>query len=95
MDLTGVSIVELARQHGPFIGFIAFVLWSNWRREGKMGGRIETLEKSLQETLLPLVEKTSSVIARNTSVMQRLEKLMFPKKVRIKKASAARRKQVK
>lgn len=94
MDLTEIGIMTMARQYGPFIGFIAFVLWQNWRREAKSATRAASLESLVQDTLIPMVKETSGVIAKNTIVMQRLEKLLFPKLVskRITKKSAVRRK---
>jgi hypothetical protein len=90
MDLTEIGIVTIAKQYGPFIAFIAFVLWQNWRREAKSNARQSSMETLVQDTLIPMVEKTTGVIARNTIVMQRLEKLLFPRK----RKPAARRKPV-
>ena len=42
----------------------------------RLQDRIETLEKDQKEVILPLIERSVGVIAQNTAVMLRLEKLL-------------------
>ncbi len=56
------------------MGACFFFIWRDWKREDRLSKRIETLETQQTEVLLPLVAKTSEIIAKNTTVMERLEK---------------------
>lgn len=58
---------------GPALGVLIFVLWKDWRREKDLQKRIEALEKEQRETILPMIEKYATLIARNTDVLSRLE----------------------
>lgn len=74
MELIELSAV--AKQFGPLAAAIIFFLWRDWRREDRLATRIETLESEQRKVILPLVKETSEIIARNTTVMERLEKLL-------------------
>jgi len=73
---TVADAVALLKQYGPLIVVTAFFLWQGWVREGRMGQRIETLENEQRNVLMPLVERCADVIAQNTLMMERLEKVM-------------------
>lgn len=64
---------SVIREFGPLAGVVLFFIWRDVRREDRMSTRIEKLEDEQREVLLPLVEKSTAVIARNTEVMERLE----------------------
>ena len=78
MDL-GTSL-GFIREWGPFVGpalaLLAFFLWKDFRREVQLQKRITSLEKEQKEVLFPLIERCVEVIAQNTLVMQRLEKVI-------------------
>jgi hypothetical protein len=78
MDLP--TILSLLGQFGPLIGpalvVMAFFLWKDWRREMRLQDRVEALEKEQKEVLLPMIERCATVIAENTAVMLRLEKVI-------------------
>lgn len=73
-----MDAIEILKQYGPFCGClvlaVAFFIWRDWKREDKLVKRIATLEDETRNVLLPLVKDCTNVIARNTSVMERLEK---------------------
>jgi len=50
-----------------------FFIWKDWKREDRLTSRLEKLEDEQRNVILPLVEKSTNVIARNTEVMDRLE----------------------
>jgi hypothetical protein len=81
MDLS--STLSLLKEWGPVFGpallVLAFFLWKDWRRETRLQDRVDALEKEQKETLLPLIEKCATVIAQNTAVMSRLEKVLEQK----------------
>lgn len=78
MDLaTGLGFLQTwGPVVGPALGILAFFLWKDWRREMRLLDRVELLEKEQKEVLFPLVKQCAEVIAQNTLVMQRLEKVM-------------------
>jgi hypothetical protein len=55
---------------------VGFFLWQNWLRELRMSKRISKLEDEQRQVLLPMVERCTDVIAQNTAMMERLEKVL-------------------
>ncbi len=78
MDLS--SALTLLKEWGPALGpallVLAFFLWKDWRRETRLQDRVDALEKEHKDVILPMVEKCATVIAQNTAVMLRLEKVI-------------------
>jgi hypothetical protein len=68
-----VEYVELLQQFGPLAGVVLFFIWRDWKREDRLTARVEKLEDEQRNIILPLVEKSTDVIAHNTGVMERLE----------------------
>lgn len=66
--------LSLVKQFGPFFLAVVFFLWRDWRREDRLSHRIDVLEDEQRQVILPLVRDCSSVIAQNTTVMERLER---------------------
>ena len=78
MDIA--DIIGLFNQYGAVIGTVVgvllFFLWKDWRREMRLQDRVDALEKEQNTVLLDVVERCTTVIAQNTEVLKRLEKLM-------------------
>ncbi len=74
------DFVGIVRMWGPVLGpslaLLTFFLWKDWRREDHLQERIEKLEQEQKDIVLPMVEQCVTVIASNTEVMKRLEKIM-------------------
>lgn len=68
------ELIAFLKTFGPCVGACVFFIWRDWRREDRLSKRIETLENQQTQVLLPLVKETSEIIAKNTNVMERLEK---------------------
>lgn len=68
-----LDVVALLKQFGPFLGAVVFFIWRDWQREDRMSTRITQLEVEQKEIILPLIEKTSETIARNTEAMSRIQ----------------------
>ncbi len=68
-----MEFVELVQQFGPLAGVCLWFLYRDWKREDRLTARIEKLEDEQRNVILPLVEKSTNVIARNTEVMERLD----------------------
>lgn len=68
-----MEMLELVKQFGPLAGLCLFFIWRDWKREDRLTARVEKLEEEQRSIILPLVEKSTNVIARNTEVMDRLE----------------------
>jgi hypothetical protein len=66
----------LLKQYGPLVLVVAFFLWQDWLRELRMSKRITKLEDEHVNVLLPMVERSTDVIAQNTAMMERLEKAL-------------------
>ena len=71
-----VDAVALLKQYGPLVLVVAFLLWQGWVREIRMGKRIVRLEDEQRNVLMPLIERCADVIAQNTLMMERLEKVL-------------------
>jgi hypothetical protein len=71
-----MDFLELLKQFGPLVGAVLFFIWRDWKREERLSNRIEKLEDEQREIILPLVERSTQVIAENTTVMQRLERAL-------------------
>lgn len=68
--------LQLVKMYGPFFVAVIFFLWRDWKREDRLSRRIDVLEDEQRQVILPLVKECSAVIAKNTSVMERLEKFL-------------------
>jgi hypothetical protein len=68
-----VDIFSLFKEFGPEIALIIFFVWQSWKREQRTDRRMNKLEDADKEILLPLLENATSVISRNTIIMERLE----------------------
>lgn len=68
--------IHVVKQYGPLITVLVFLLWQGWTRECRLLGRLTKLEDEQRKVLLPLVEKCTRVITRNTSIMRRLERAL-------------------
>jgi hypothetical protein len=73
---TLADAIAILKQYGPLVVVTAFFLWQGWVRESRMSKRIEVLEDEQRSVLMPLVERCADVIAQNTLMMERLEKVM-------------------
>jgi len=75
-----LEAVEIVRQYGPFAGLliiaVIFYMWRDWKREAALCKRVALLEDYARDTLVPLVTNVTSVVAKNTTVMERLEKYL-------------------
>jgi hypothetical protein len=70
------DMLALLRQYGPLVLIVAFFLWQGWVREKALLARICKLEDEQRKVLLPMVEKCTRVIAKNSVIMRRLERAM-------------------
>jgi hypothetical protein len=71
-----VDAVALLKQYGPLVLVVAFLLWQGWVREIRMGKRIVKLEDEQRNVRMPLIERFADVIAQNTLMMERREKVL-------------------
>ena len=68
------DVIALLKQFGPFFLAVVFFLWRDWKREDRYSNRLDQLEDEQREVILPLVKDCSAVIAKNTAVMERIER---------------------
>lgn len=66
--------LSLAQQYGPLAATVLFFIWRDWKREDRLSSRIEKLEDEQRQIIIPLLEKSTQVIAQNTEVMERVER---------------------
>jgi hypothetical protein len=71
--MESMEMFALLKQYGPLVGLVVFFIWRDWKREEQLTDRIVKLENENKDILLPLVQKSTEVFARNTEVMERLE----------------------
>jgi len=69
-----MELIQVIQEYGPLAGVVIFFLWRDFKREDRLLSRVEKLEDEQREIILPLVQKSTDVIARNTEVMERLER---------------------
>jgi hypothetical protein len=68
--------ILLIKQFGPFLLAVVFFLWRDYKREDRLSNRLDHLEDEQREVILPLVKDCSIIIAKNTAVMERIEKYL-------------------
>lgn len=66
--------IAIIKQFGPFFLAVVFFLWRDWKREDRLSNRLDQLEDEQRQVILPLVADCSRVIAKNTAVMERIER---------------------
>ena len=59
-----MDFVSLIREFGPWVAAVVFFIWRDFKREERLLGRIIILEDQQRGVILPLVEKTATVIAQ-------------------------------
>jgi S-adenosylmethionine:tRNA-ribosyltransferase-isomerase (queuine synthetase) len=64
------------KYYGPIAAVLAFFIWQSWVRERQMNSRIGKLEDDQRKVLLPMVARCTKVIAKNTTIMRRLERAL-------------------
>ena len=68
------DIIYLLKTYGPLILVTAFVLWQSWSRELRLSARITALEDEMRNVVIPLIDRTSTVIAENSAVLREVNK---------------------
>jgi hypothetical protein len=67
----------LFNQWGPVFGLVTvaliFFLWKDWKRENRLQDRVEALEQDQKDIILPLLEKCTTIIVQNNTLMERVE----------------------
>lgn len=62
-------LTELASNFGPLIGIVLFFIWRDWKREDILSTRVEKLEDYQRETLVDLVERSTTALAQNAECL--------------------------
>lgn len=75
MDAFGTTL-EVIQQFGPLFVAVVFFLFRDYRREDRLSSRIAVLEDEMRHVILPLVKECSSVITKNTAVIERFERAL-------------------
>ena len=65
----------LIKTYGPLLFAVIFFIWRDYRREDRLT-RIKQLEDEQREIILPLIQQTTEVVVRNTTVMQQSTRVM-------------------
>jgi hypothetical protein len=60
---------QLASNFGPLIGIVLFFIWRDWKREDALRIRVEKLEDYQRETLVNLVERSTTALAQNAECL--------------------------
>jgi len=68
--VTGAEMfIELLGQFGPLIGIVLFFIWRDWKREDALSARVERLEDYQRDTLVHLVERSTTALAQNAECL--------------------------
>lgn len=74
MDLIVFS--KLVSEVGPLVGVILFFLWRDGKREDSLVERIVKLEDYQRDTLINLVEHSSTALVQNTEALKQTSHIM-------------------
>jgi hypothetical protein len=74
-----MEFVQILKDFGPLAGAVLFFIWRDWKREDRLTARIEKLEDEQRHVILPLVEKTTAIIATNSALLERIEPFVCPR----------------
>jgi len=66
----GLELFKVIESFGPAIGLIIFFIWRDWKREGQLSLRVETLEKYQRETLEKLVDRATTALAQSSECIK-------------------------
>lgn len=68
--------VQLLSNFGPLIGVVLFFIWRDWKREDALTTRVQALEDYQKETLLNLVERSTTALAQNAECLRWVARVM-------------------
>ena len=60
---------DLIANFGPLVGVVLFFIWRDWKREDHLTNRIEKLEDYQRDTLVGLVDKSTTALAQNAECL--------------------------
>jgi hypothetical protein len=63
---------DLISNFGPLVGIVLFFIWRDWKREDALSSRLEKLEDYQRETLINLVERSTTALAQNAECLTRV-----------------------
>lgn len=67
---------ELLTSFGPLIGIVLFFIWRDWKREDALSTRVEKLEDYQRDTLVNLVEQSTTALAQNAECLSWVARVM-------------------
>jgi hypothetical protein len=67
---------ELIANFGPLVGIVLFFIWRDWRREDALTKRVEKLEDYQRDTLVNLVERSTTALAQNAECLSWVARVM-------------------
>lgn len=70
IDLGTDTLMQLIANFGPLVGVLIFFVWRDWKREDKLSDRVKKLEDYQRETLVNLVEKSTTALVQNTESLK-------------------------
>lgn len=63
-------LADLAAKFGPLIGIVLFFIWRDWKREDILTTRVGNLEDYQRDTLVSLVERSTTALAQNAECLK-------------------------
>jgi len=69
-------ITNLISNFGPLVGIVLFFIWRDWKREDALSARVEKLEDYQRDTLLNLVERSTTALAQNAECLSWVARVM-------------------
>lgn len=67
---------ELIANFGPLVGIVLFFIWRDWKREDALSTRVEKLEDYQRDTLVSLVERSTTALAQNAECLTWVARVM-------------------
>ncbi len=69
-------LADLIANFGPLVGIVLFFIWRDWKREDALSTRVEKLEDYQRDTLVSLVERSTTALAQNAECLHWMARVM-------------------
>ena len=69
-------LTQLAANFGPLVGIVLFFIWRDWRREDALSARVEKLEDYQRDTLVSLVDRSTTALSQNAECLSWVARVM-------------------
>jgi hypothetical protein len=69
-------IANMVSNFGPLVGIVLFFIWRDWKREDALSARVEKLEDYQRDTLVNLIERSTTALGQNAECLSWVARVM-------------------